>query len=368
MYAPAMMLRRLSVLSVLSLTALPFASCTSTIDGPNGINGPAEGEGEGEGELIAGEGEGEGDVGAGEGEGDVATGEGEGDVATGEGEGEPPPPPEGDGFCAAQSVFDASCVQCHNGSIAFPDLRAGASQNVIGLASEIRTDLDLVVAGDPGASFLLTKMTAVGANEGDVMPLGGTSSAAQIEAVRAWIAAGASTDCGGPPPPPPPPVELVPGGDVSGNVSGPGNGFGGNQPGESPGSCSTNQWWELGDQESSRMHPGHACLTCHRQENEGPQQGYLGTVQQAVDDSNDCKGINSVRVDILDDSDGSVIATANTNSAGNFIIEQSVVPYRVRLTLDGRTREMLTPQTDGDCMRCHTTSGVFGAPGRIVAP
>ncbi len=64
-----------------------------------------------------------------------------------------------------------------------------------------------------------------------------------------------------------------------------------------------------------------------------------------------------------------------TNNAGNFIIENSALcsqasclPYRVRLTLDGRTREMLTPQTDGDCMSCHTAVGRDGAPGRIVAP
>ena len=74
------------------------------------------------------------------------------------------------------------------------------------------------------------------------------------------------------------------------------------------------------------------------------------------------------------DADGTVIATTTTNNAGNFIIENSdlctqasCVPYRVRMTLDGRTREMLTAQTDGDCMKCHTAVGVEGAPGRIVS-
>ena len=146
-------------------------------------------------------------------------------------------------------------------------------------------------------------------------------------------------------------------------------------PGGVTGTCSTDQYWQFGDTESSRMHPGRPCLECHQRENEGPQLGFLGTIQQDLNDTNDCRGVGDITVDILDDADGSVMATTTTNNAGNFIIENSdlctqasCLPYRVRLTLDGRSREMLTAQTDGDCMKCHTAVGVDGAPGRIVAP
>ncbi|MCC7070753.1 MAG: hypothetical protein IT383_05490 [Deltaproteobacteria bacterium] len=302
---------------------------------------------------LAGEGEGEGDPGG--------EGEGEGENAT------------------ACAVLSNRCASCHNGGAIDVDLRADAQQELVGAASPGYPGEMLVVAGDPDASFLYRKMAGTqGPNRRGIMPPDGAVGAAELALVRAWIADGALDDCSAsPPPPPPPPPPLEPGGDISEHIGAPSlvAGFSDRVPSGVTGSCSTDQYWQFGNAESSRMHPGRACLECHQSEGEGPRRGFLGTVTQTVDDSNDCRGVGDVRVDIIDDDDGSVLATATTNSAGNFIIESSTLctqascpPYRVRLTLDGRTRDMLAPQTSGDCNACHSAAGSEGAPGRIVAP
>jgi hypothetical protein len=213
-----------------------------------------------------------------------------------------------------------------------------------------------------------------GAGNGAIMPPSGAVSAAELELVRQWIVDGAPADCAGVEPPPP--AVYEPGGDISSHIAAPNpqQGFSDRVPAGVSGTCSTSQYWQFGDAESRRMHPGRACLACHISEREGPRRGYLGTVQQHINDSDDCRGVSDVRVEILDDATDAVIASTVTNDAGNFIIKSAACagatcpPYRVRLTLDGRTREMLTPQTNGDCMSCHTAEGVAGAPGRIVAP
>jgi hypothetical protein len=234
----------------------------------------------------------------------------------------------------------------------------------------------LVVAGNPEASFLFQKMAGTqGAGGRGIMPPAGAVTAAELELVRAWIAEGAPDDCNGVPPPPEP-LPIEPGGDISGHIAAPSivQGYSSSVPSGVTGTCSTGQYWQFRDRESSRMHPGRACLECHIREDEGPTRGFLGTVQQNVNDSDDCRGVGDTLVEILNDVDGSVMASTTTNNAGNFIIESaqcagaSCPPYRVRLTLDGRTREMLTPQTNGDCMSCHTAAATDLAPGRIVAP
>jgi hypothetical protein len=133
--------------------------------------------------------------------------------------------------------------------------------------------------------------------------------------------------------------------------------------------CSTNQWWQLGDREAETMHPGGDCMTCHAQER-GPSLDVAGTVMGYVKDGTDCRGIPGVQVDIIA-HDGSVAGSLTTNAAGNLFATgdvSAIAPYTVRLTYQGRTSEMLTPQTDGNCMHCHTVDGANNAPGRIFAP
>lgn len=51
-----------------------------------------------------------------------------------------------------------------------------------------------VVPGDPGASYLMDKLTLTKPAVGDPMPPGGALEAERIEMVRSWIAAGAQAD------------------------------------------------------------------------------------------------------------------------------------------------------------------------------
>ncbi len=133
--------------------------------------------------------------------------------------------------------------------------------------------------------------------------------------------------------------------------------------------CSTGQWWTLGDRESEVMHPGNNCIQCHAQEH-GPDLVVAGTVMGRFHDEEDCRGIPGVTIDIIG-NDGSVAGSSDTNEAGNFFFSgdlTAIAPYTVRLTFEGRTREMTTGQTDGNCMSCHTQTGANGAPGRILLP
>lgn len=138
----------------------------------------------------------------------------------------------------------------------------------------------------------------------------------------------------------------------------------------STGACSTEQWWVQGDRESELMHPGDDCTACHLREREGPILSVAGTVFQNLDDETDCRGIPDAVIEIVG-SNGQVAFTLTANAAGNFFSTRSltgIAPYTARVTYDGRTIEMATPQTDGACNRCHTADGIEGAPGRIVLP
>lgn len=135
--------------------------------------------------------------------------------------------------------------------------------------------------------------------------------------------------------------------------------------------CSTEQWWRFGDAESERMHPGGNCIECHTSRGEGPRFTFAGTVMGGLDDETDCRGVPGVTVEIIDANEA-VAVTMTTNVAGNFYSEVPLasvaLPYTVRLEYEGRERFMGTPQSDGNCMTCHSAAGTGGAPGRILLP
>jgi hypothetical protein len=62
------------------------------------------------------------------------------------------------------------------------------------------------------------------------------------------------------------------------------------------------------------------------------------------------------------------------NAAGNFwhsdLLGFAAIPkpYTAKVVAGGKVREMVAPQTDGDCNKCHTEAGTSSAPGRIMAP
>jgi hypothetical protein len=128
--------------------------------------------------------------------------------------------------------------------------------------------------------------------------------------------------------------------------------------------------WTGGNRESPLMHPGVACISCHKQ-GEGPLFALAGTLFPTAHEPDDCNGVPA--------SDGAqvVITEANGNShtlsvnqAGNFFLEARgfVFPYQAKVLFQGRERAMLEAQTSGDCNDCHTQDGRQNAPGRIFLP
>lgn len=125
--------------------------------------------------------------------GDVPTGGGDatGDLQTG---GDPTGGIAGECDFAGtiQPIFTASCG-CHGGGQPSAGLSLAAGEShaaLIGVASSEQPGVLRVQAGDPDASWLVTKIEA-GPPVGDRMPIGGALALAQIAAIRGWISAGA---------------------------------------------------------------------------------------------------------------------------------------------------------------------------------
>lgn len=273
--------------------------------------------------------------------------------------------------CAvAEELFLPYCVDCHDGELNFPNLTPGSLKYLSNANAAAYPGAMLVVPGDPDASLLYRKVHGPGSTEGLIMPPVDEAPASAIETLAQWIRDGAAecpgaTDLGASTPAIP-----TPGGTIT--IGALASGFQATRPNwAEQGICTSNQWWKYsGDTESSSMHPGSTCIDCHTS-NHGPSYSYAGTVYPNISDSEDCRGASGVKVQILDAEDN-ILATTTTNTAGNFYLKKTTYPfkpYRVVLTLAGRTREMqLVQSTSGDCNTCHSTNGKNGALGRIVAP
>jgi hypothetical protein len=138
-------------------------------------------------------------------------------------------------------------------------------------------------------------------------------------------------------------------------------------PFAAPPVCTSNRTWTRGDDGSSSMHPGYACIDCHDQWG-GPSFSIAGTVFPTAHEPDDCYGGPSgIEIDITD-ATGRVIPLY-ANRAGNFFSGTSIaLPYTAKVISGGSVRAMSASQTTGDCNSCHTQDGANGAPGRILAP
>lgn len=136
----------------------------------------------------------------------------------------------------------------------------------------------------------------------------------------------------------------------------------------SPAVCTSGVYWLLGNVGTSVMNPGQACITCHSAMH-GPTFTAAGTVYPTAHEPDNCDGQISGWTIVITDAAGNKISLT-PNLAGNFDTSSAIVyPYTVQITSStGYTREMVTPQSTGDCNSCHTQDGANGAPGRIVAP
>lgn len=136
-------------------------------------------------------------------------------------------------------------------------------------------------------------------------------------------------------------------------------------PGDPAGNCAIGEWKE-GDEGAPLMNPGQDCILCHA-DNEGPDYTAAGTVMEDYDVADNCFGVSGITVRITD-ADGAVLELL-TNNAGNFFTREAIAtPYNAEVELDGVVSAMATAQEDTDCMSCHLSVGLNGAPGRIKVP
>jgi hypothetical protein len=178
-----------------------------------------------------------------------------------------------------------------------------------------------------------------------VMPVGRALATDVIAPFAAWVAAGTPRgNCGG---------------SSDAGVA---------DPYDTPTTCTSQKRWTGGDRESPLMHPGAACISCHKTM-DGPPFSLAGTVYPTAHEPSDCNGSDASGASLtITDATGRAY-TLTPNAAGNFLLETGIqAPYTAELSYQGRTRVMATPQTNGDCNSCHTEAGDQGAPGRIMLP
>lgn len=143
--------------------------------------------------------------------------------------------------------------------------------------------------------------------------------------------------------------------------------------GPAPTTCMSGSFWANGDHGSSDMNPGLACKTCHATKAFFKQYPFSGTVYPSLHEQDRCNARppSGTKIEIID-KNGNVAITMNpSGTSGNFhssLLASVTMPYTARITANGRTSTMTTPQTNGDCNSCHTEQGKSGALGRIVWP
>lgn len=131
--------------------------------------------------------------------------------------------------------------------------------------------------------------------------------------------------------------------------------------------CSSGMAWNGGNKGSEFMNPGMDCVGCH-QANQAPKLAVAGTVYTSGTDLDLCTGNAGAVIEITDAN--KVVTNFTSNQLGNFYGRNNTfaMPYTARITLNGKERKMLSPQTSVACNSCHTASGLNGAPGRILLP
>lgn len=137
--------------------------------------------------------------------------------------------------------------------------------------------------------------------------------------------------------------------------------------------CTTGKTWACLNTGANFMNPGQACINCHRSSPGAPRWTAGGTIFSSAHEPDDClggpaSGSDPVTIEATD-STGTVHTTQMIPGGNFFFPISAAAPFtNIKLTYQGRTRQMFTPASTGDCNSCHTQSGMNGAPGRIVLP
>lgn len=240
--------------------------------------------------------------------------------------------------CDVALLLNQWCTACH-------------SQSPIGGASVplvTYEDLTAPFPADPSitvAAASLARMKDAAAP----MPLGGLLPAADIAPLETWVQAGTpATDCADvvtPTGPDPYAVDPV---------------------------CTSNTFWNMGEESSPDMLPGRACIACHSMEGgeRGPDFQFSGTIYPTAHEPDDCNGAQGAVIEITDAN--GVVTNLTSRASGNFYKSGNPAlvawPVTVKVLYDGKTLPMATPLMNGDCNSCHTGDGTNGAPGRIILP
>jgi mono/diheme cytochrome c family protein len=250
------------------------------------------------------------------------------------------------------SVLASKCVLCHGTRVA-----GGAPMSLTNYAQ-----MTAPAISDPTKTMAVVAVSRM-MNTSAPMPPAGypQATSADITTLQNWISAGypttgcstvttTNTDAGTPPPDP---FSAAP-------------------------TCTSGKMWTGGTNGSSSMQPGVACINCHKSTGgEAPTFTIAGTLYPTAHEPDQCNGVNGTtdgaQVVITDANNKTT--TITPNSVGNFSSTVTMaLPFTAKVTYMGRERDMVTPQTSGDCNACHTqngtntTTGASPAPGRIILP
>jgi cytochrome c553 len=241
--------------------------------------------------------------------------------------------------CDVVLLLEKYCTGCHGNPPS-----GGAPESLVSYA-----DLTAASKTVPGQSVAEVSLARIQNGTMPPKPAQGPS-ASETAALQAWIAAGTHQD---------------------GCAIAIDAGSGAPNPYDTPLQCSSKSYWRGGDDGSSRMHPGGACIDCHdRSGGEAPFFSIAGTVYPTAHEPNDCNGTaasGTLKVTITG-ADGASF-DLYPNSVGNFYGDNAVkLPYSAKVVSSTGERSMSAAQTSGDCNGCHTPSGANSAPGRIMAP
>ncbi|MDB4933502.1 MAG: hypothetical protein JWP87_474 [Labilithrix sp.] len=243
--------------------------------------------------------------------------------------------------CDVQQLFENRCIGCHLGP------------NPVALLSY--DDLTKKSAADPTKSYAERSLARLKDTASPMPPKPAVApTPAEIAVLDAWIKAGTPKGAVCTPPP----------GGADGGADG---GATGGTNTNTPLVCTSKQTWNNGNDGSSKMRPGGACITCHSQRG-GPNYTVAGTVYPTAHEPNDCNGVNGALTVVVTDKNG-VVKNIPVNSVGNFSLGGQIAPpFTVKVTNGVKERAMASALTAGDCNSCHTVTGVNGAPGRVMAP
>jgi len=241
--------------------------------------------------------------------------------------------------CDVQQLLENRCIGCHLGPspvalLTYDDL--------------------LKPSSDPAKNLAQKSLERMKSTTAPMPPLPAVApEAAEIATFEAWVTAGAPKGS----------VCTPPAGDAGTDAGTPAT-----NPYNTPTVCTSKTTWNQGNEGSSRMRPGGACITCHTMRG-GPNYTVAGTVYPTAHEPNDCNGVNAGGVTVVVTDKNGVVTNIPVNTVGNFSSRARIAaPFTVKVVNGAKVRAMAGALTAGDCNSCHTLAGVNGAPGRVMAP